>query len=83
MGTETLKNRTRRALTIDNELDKWLNKYIEKTGVARTKAIDRALLLLKKELEESGEYRDWNIISFFTLVSVKYTFTYDNMIVLK
>ena len=57
MSVDTeLKNRKRRNITLPNELDEWLSSYCEKKGASKTRVIERALLLLKKEMEESREY---------------------------
>ena len=53
---DELKNRKRRNITLSNELDKWLTDYCTQKGASKTRVIERALLLLKKEMEESGEY---------------------------
>ena len=52
-----LKNRKSRNITLTNELDEWLTEYCTQKGANKTRVIERALLLLKKEMEETGEYK--------------------------
>lgn len=51
MVRKDLKNRTPVGSAIDNELYNWLKEFSKNTGIPISKLLDKAIELLKEEVE--------------------------------
>lgn len=51
MVRKDLKNRTPVGSAIDNELYNWLKEFSKNTGIPISKLLDKAIQLLKEEVE--------------------------------